>query len=204
MRFGRPSSPPWRVASRRECWLTSSSGQLWSSSDWSSPPPTRLPTSSAVFSWRGSCSVRRRSQVEFSAVPDHEQPRRWMLLVGGLFLDVDEAGLAPGVDRRLVPRVWIDRDTRPTALLAKVTSERPRRIRAESATTCSRDHEHVDAPRVALAPRLQVADRLAAGLDDEAVDIRAPEPLQDLRVRERLVVPVAGNLRIGVPAHQQL
>ena len=55
-----------------------------------------------------------------------------------------------------------------------------------------------------LPPRLEVADRLAVGLDDVRVDVRPPQPLEQLVARERLVVPVARHVRIRMPRDEEV
>ena len=49
---------------------------------------------------------------------------------------------------------------------------------------------------------LDKADRLARLLDDPRLDVRPREPLRHLLARERLVIPVATYLRIGMPGDE--
>ena len=70
-----------------------------------------------------------------------------------------------------------------------------------------RDEKAVEAAaprRIVLPPRLQIADSFTSRLDDPRVDRFAVKTLQHLLARERLVVPVAGDLGIGVPGDEQL
>ncbi len=87
------------------------------------------------------------------------------------------------------------------------TGELPRRPRHHTATARRRDEEAVETAspwRARLPPRLQEADRLALLLDDPAVDVGHRQPLSQLVDRERLVVPVARDLWVGMPCDEQL
>src|SRR5262249_50945873 len=68
-------------------------------------------------------------------------------------------------------------------------------VRAEAPPARGGDEEHVEALRVDL----QVADWFAALLGDPGLDVTAREALLHLGTGERLVVPVARDVRIAVP-----
>src|SRR6476646_5673670 len=87
-----------------------------------------------------------------------------------------------------------------TALVDQVLGHGARRVRAEAASACCRDQEHVEA----FWMDLEVADRLARFLDNPRLHVRAREPLLHLSAGERLVVPVARDLGIRVPGDQAI
>ena len=80
---------------------------------------------------------------------------------------------------------------------------------ASSASVSARagDEEHVAAAatrHALLPPRLDVAHGLAVRLDDVRADVRPAQAIEHLAARERLVVPVARDLRFGVPRDEQV
>jgi hypothetical protein len=121
-----------------------------------------------------------------------------------VLVDVAKAGAPPRADRRLVPQVRVDGDAPPAALVAQVARDRTGGVRAEPAPARGRHEEHVDPARSSIRPRLQVAHGLAVRLDNERVDLRAAQAREHLRACEALVIPVPRDLRIVVPADEQV
>ena len=125
---------------------------------------------------------------------------RRVLFVGLVPRDLDEAGALPGADGALVPGVGVDGHALAAALVEKVRGHGACGVRAEPASACGRDQEHVEPFRM----HLEVADGLCRLLHDPRLDILTREPLLHLRAGERLVVPVARDLGIRVPGDETL
>jgi hypothetical protein len=121
--------------------------------------------------------------------------------------DLDEPRVRPAADGALVPLVGVDGHLGPPFVEQRLR-ELPGRSRHEPAAAGGRDQEPVEAAAQGLAfgpPRLEEPDRLAARVeDDPVVDGRVREVGADLRRRRPLVVPVASDLRIGVPGGEQI
>ena len=130
-----------------------------------------------------------------------------MLVVRRPLLDRNEAGPRPATDRALVLEVRIGGHLGPAGGEQRERGKSPRGIRPEPSATSLRHEEHVEpaATRLArLPPGLDEPDRLAGRLDDPRVDGLVAQRLDDLVARERLVVPVARDLGVGVPRDEQL
>src|SRR5690348_2800519 len=110
---------------------------------------------------------------------------------------LDEPRALPRANRRLVPLVRVDGDPRP-ARREQVLRHRTGGVRTEPAAARARHEEHVEAFRMDL----EVPDRLAFGLDDPRIDGAPREALAHLVRREGLPVPVAADLRVGVPCDE--
>jgi hypothetical protein len=64
--------------------------------------------------------------------------------------------------------------------------------------------EHVEASALGTAPHLEMADRLAVGEHEVGRHIGPHEPLEQRLACERLPVPEARNLRVGMPADEEV
>src|SRR5215470_1907682 len=128
----------------------------------------------------------------------HEDPRRRVVAAGVVARYLDEAGSLPGTHGAVVPGVGIDGHARPAALADEVSGHRSRGIRAEAATAGGRHEEHVEP----FGVDLEIPDRLSHLLDDPGPDVGTREAFLHLGAREGLAVPVARDLRIGVPGDE--
>src|SRR5215471_2524567 len=128
----------------------------------------------------------------------HEDPRRGVLAARLVARDLDESGAAPGADGTVVPGVGVDGHARAAALADQMPGHRAGGVRPETSAPRGGREEHVEAVRMDL----EIADRITVLLDDPRLDVDALESLPHLGVRERLAVPVARDVGIGMPGDQ--